>query len=206
MLGIGPLPGLPTMPRELPVFPLGTVLYPGALLRLNIFEPRYRAMTRHCVDTNTGFGVFLIEGGYEVGTPAIPHRHGCEAQLVDAQQRGDGTWQLLVRGHARLRLAQRRVQDDGLIVGEVETLPTPDPMPLPDRHARLAELLSELQRKFAHESPLPTPLRLDDASWIAYRWAELLPLTPEMRVRWLAIDDPIALIDAVAAEVADALR
>lgn len=192
-------------PQDLPVFPLGNPLFPGGLLRLNIFEPRYRAMTQHCVDTGSGFGVFLIEGGYEVGLPAVPHRLGCEARIVDATERGNGTWALLVRGHARLRLLQRRVRDDGLILGEVEAIETPDPLPLPDRHARLAALLRELIAKFGADHPLPTPTRLDDASWVAYRWAELLPVTPETRLRWLAIDDPLQLVDAVAETVDEVL-
>ena len=71
---------------ELPIFPLGNVLFPGGVLALNIFEPRYVAMTRRCLERNTGFGVFLIQGGYEVGAPAVPHRVGCLARITEWSQ------------------------------------------------------------------------------------------------------------------------
>lgn len=186
------------MAREIPVFPLGNTLFPGGLLALNIFEPRYRAMTQRCLERGETFAVFLIAGGYEVGQPAVPHPLGCEARIIDSIALPDGRYRLRVQGTNRLRLRQRRVQDDGLIVGDVDVLDAPDPLPLPDAHAALATLLRELIDKLGPASPLPLPARLDDTLWVAYRWAELLPVTPETRQRWLAVDDPLQLIDAVA--------
>lgn len=195
---------------HIPVFPLANVLFPDGVLALNIFEPRYLEMTRRCLEEGLEFGVFLIEGGYEVGTPAVPHRLGSMARIVEWSQPKPQNYRLRVRGTGRVRLLNRSVQDDGLIIGEVQRLEPcperPDPLPLPDRHRPLADLLRQLIDRLGDTSPLPVPARLDDCSWVAYRWAELLRVTPETRQRWLAIDDPLALLDAVARVHRDASR
>ncbi len=183
---------------ELPIFPLGNVLFPGGVLALNIFEPRYVAMTRRCLERNTGFGVFLIQGGYEVGAPAVPQRVGCLARITEWSQPTPTTYRLQARGGERLRLLSRRVQDDGLIIGEVEGVEPPEPTPLPERFRAMAEQLRELDERLVPGYALPKPMRLDDCNWVAYRWAELLRVNPETRQRWLEIDEPLTAIDAVA--------
>ena len=183
---------------ELPIFPLGNVLFPGGVLALNIFEPRYVAMTRRCLERNTGFGVFLIQGGYEVGAPAVPQRVGCLARITEWSQPTPTTYRLQARGGERLRLLSRRVQDDGLIIGEVEGVEPPEPTPLPERFRAMAEQLRELDERLVPGYALPKPMRLDACNWVAYRWAELLRVNPETRQRWLEIDEPLTAIDAVA--------
>ena len=66
-------------PNQLPLFPLGTVLFPGGRLSLRIFEPRYLDLIRDCTRSSSGFGVCLILEGSEVGAPAVPAALGCEA-------------------------------------------------------------------------------------------------------------------------------
>ncbi|MGA0033351.1 MAG: LON peptidase substrate-binding domain-containing protein, partial [Burkholderiales bacterium] len=69
------------IPQELPLFPLGTVLFPGGLLPLKIFEQRYVEMIKACLRDSTPFGVCLIREGHEVGVPATPHAVGCLARI-----------------------------------------------------------------------------------------------------------------------------
>ncbi|MEY2464632.1 MAG: ATP-dependent Lon protease, partial [Acidimicrobiaceae bacterium] len=66
---------------ELPMFPLGTVLFPSVFLPLHVFEPRYREMTRHCLDTQREFGVVLIERGSEVGGDDVRTQVGTVARI-----------------------------------------------------------------------------------------------------------------------------
>ena len=68
--------------REIPIFPLSTVLFPGGLLPLRIFEQRYLEMTKTCIRDLTPFGVCLIREGQEVGAPAVPHGVGCTARIL----------------------------------------------------------------------------------------------------------------------------
>lgn len=89
---------------ELPLFPLRTVLFPGMPLPLQIFEQRYRVMTRELLETGGEFGVLLIREGMEVGGGATPHNVGTTAVIEDCQELPDGRFTLTARGLRRFRL------------------------------------------------------------------------------------------------------
>ena len=96
---------MPSPEVELPMFPLGTVLFPTQLLPLHVFEPRYRQMTQDLLAGDGRFGVVLIERGNEVGGGDTRSGFGCVAQLVQAQQTPDGRYALMAIGVERLRVA-----------------------------------------------------------------------------------------------------
>jgi Lon protease-like protein len=89
--------------REIPIFPLNTVLFPGTWLPLRVFEPRYRQMLADCLDGERAFGVALIMFGEEVAGPATPHRTGTLARIQEVAQEG-GMFHLLVRGDQRFQV------------------------------------------------------------------------------------------------------
>ena len=87
---------------DLPLFPLNTVLCPGIALPLHVFEDRYRALVRHCLETTSPFGVVLIREGREVGSGAISFSGiGTIAEIRDAGRLDDGRFDLLVVGTRR---------------------------------------------------------------------------------------------------------
>jgi uncharacterized protein len=92
----------------LPLFPLGTVLFPGALLPLHIFEPRYRLLIRRCLERRRPFGVVLIRKGEEVGETSDPYEIGTEAKIVAESPLPDGRSYIVTRG-------ERRFAVDGLV-------------------------------------------------------------------------------------------
>ena len=89
-----------------PMFPLGSVLLPGALLPLRIFEPRYRVLAQDVVgpDGEGSFGVCLIERGSEVGGGEVRTNVGVRAEVVRADELPDGQWSIIVRGTERIRV------------------------------------------------------------------------------------------------------
>lgn len=182
------------MAEELPIFPLGNPLFPAGLLHLNIFEPRYVAMTTECLRRNSTFGVTLIRGGFEVGVPAIPAAIGCTARIIEWSQPAADRYRLLARGESLFKIEQRRSSALGLILARVQLIEPPDPILLPVARRGLARLLQELYDALGEEAPLPKPVRLQDATWVANRWAELLPVTPERRQRWLEQADPLVAL------------
>lgn len=91
---------------HLPLFPLNTVLFPGMLLPLNIFEPRYREMVNHCVETETPFGVTLIREGQEVGGHAVPHEIGTAARIMKTKLLSDGRMHIVAVGTQRFRIEE----------------------------------------------------------------------------------------------------
>ena len=91
---------------ELPMFPLGTVLLPGGLLPLHVFEERYRTMVRRCLDGDRQFGVVLIERGSEVGGGDVRTDVGTVAQIAEASETPDGRWAVLAVGVGRIRVLE----------------------------------------------------------------------------------------------------
>lgn len=180
----------------LPLFPLRTVLFPGGLLPLRIFEPRYVDMVRRCMRNGTCFGVIHITAGHEVGPVSGLARIGTSARIVDFETTPDGLLGLLCRGEQRFELHQHRTQADGLHVGEVEWLPA-DERPLPPAHARLAEVLRRVLPDTGklHEFLVPGH---DRAEWVGCRLAELMPLDGRARQRLLEMDDAIERLEALA--------
>ncbi len=197
MSGTPSLSSLP--PMSLPLFPLQTVLLPGAALGLRIFETRYLDMVRDCGRSGTGFGICLILDGREVGVPATPARYGTEARIEDFGTGADGLLTLRVRGVRRFHVRHTRVRDNGLIVGEIDWCePDPDDELRPE-HALLGSLLRRTIEKIggAPGDPLAAapPARFEDAAWVGWRLAELLPLDAGQRQSLLQEDDPHARLD-----------
>lgn len=112
---------------ELPMFPLGTALVPGAVLPLQVFEERYRALVRTCLAGDRCFGVVLIERGSEVGGGDVRTDVGTRAHIVEAQELPDGRVALLAVGIERIRV-RRWLVDAPYPRADVEPWPDePDP-------------------------------------------------------------------------------
>jgi Lon protease-like protein len=108
--------------ETLPLFPLNTVLFPGQLLPLHIFESRYRQMIGECIQHGRAFGVVLIRSGAEVGDAAEPYEVGTTAHIVQVESEADGRMNILCVGKARFRIAHL-VRDKPYLSGQVELWP-----------------------------------------------------------------------------------
>lgn len=175
----------------LPLFPLGTVLFPGGILPLRIFETRYIDMVRKCLRTETGFGVCTIREGGEVGTAAQVYPVGTRAMIADWEGRSDGLLGITARGEERFRILRTWAQPDQLLMGEVEFLEEPPPTAIPEEFLGLAtlleRLLSELGPPYAD-----LPRDSTEAGWVGARLAELLPVSLEVKQHMLESDDPLS--------------
>lgn len=190
---------------EIPLFPLNTVLFPGGPLPLRIFEPRYLDMISRCLKGGHGFGVVLLREGREAGGAARMVEVGTMARIVDWDQGEDGLLGVTAHGQGRFRLRGSRVQEDGLNLGEVEFLAPEARQPLALRHARLARLLETV---LADLGPLYDAIDkdYDDASWVGYRLAELLPIALPDKQGLLELEDAEARLDALLPVVASLQR
>jgi Lon protease-like protein len=185
------MPSPPPPPAgELPLFPLSTVLYPGGRLDLRIFEPRYLDMVRECARTGAGFGVCLLVRGGESGAPAVPAAIGTLARIVDFSTLPDGLLGIVARGEVRLRVQRTRVRDDGLVMGCVDYLAADPLLPVPAESGVLATILRRLAEQVGGELGAASNALFDDAAWVAWRLAEMLPLELEERQQLLQSDDP----------------
>jgi len=110
----------------LPLFPLGTVLFPGALLPLHIFEPRYRLLIRRCIERQRPFGIVLIRSGAEVGGSAEPYEVGTEAKIVAESQLPNGRSYVVTRGERRFAVENLIADAEPYLIGRVRFLDEPD--------------------------------------------------------------------------------
>lgn len=174
---------------KMPLFPLNTVLFPGARLPLRIFEPRYLSMIGNCMRRDEGFAVVLIHEGQEAGRAAAFHSSGTAAKIVDFDQLDNGMLGVTCLGEQRVRVISHETQADQLIVAEVELLESPSSSPLPIEYNPLQDFLRNiLDQEEAQPYRSGLTERWDDSNWISYRLAELLPLTLSSKQALLEMD------------------
>jgi uncharacterized protein len=179
--------------RELPLFPLNTTLFPGGTLPLHVFEPRYRAMTRRCLEGDERFGVVLIAEGPEVGGRAVPHLVGTVARIVLAETLEGGRYNLMTAGERRFTITRTWLDPAGYLVGWI----TPRPETIDADPARLAEMVDAL-RVTLHDyigrlSDEPEPIqaelvRITDAVHLSGIAASLMRGDNEIKQRILEDD------------------
>jgi Lon protease-like protein len=177
---------------EMPLFPLHTVLFPGGLLPLKVFEQRYVEMTKKCVRDGSVFGVCAIREGREVGDPAVPASVGCTARISQWDVPFPNLFHIIANGEQRFRVLRTEVAPLGLLVCEAEYLPAEPAHEAPDALCR--GVLEKLVERFGAEQ-FPSPLRYDDAAWVSYRLAEVLPLSMAARQQLLETDDARARLE-----------
>jgi hypothetical protein len=182
-------------PDSIALFPLNIVLFPEGPLPLRIFETRYLDMVRRCMREDQRFGVALIREGSEVG-PADTFDVGTLAKIVDFHQLSDGFLGLSCVGEQRFRILSRSRQNDGLNLAGIECLPREAKTAVPERHARLAELLKTVLPQLG-EVYAGIEMHLDDAVWVGYRLAEILPIAAAEKQFCLELNDPIQRLDVL---------
>lgn len=169
---------------ELPLFPLRTVLFPGMPLPLQIFEERYRVMTRELLASGGEFGVLLIREGSEVGGGAIPYTVGTTARIEECQELADGRFMLTARGRRRFRL-DRMLPARPYPYGEVSYI-SDDP---DERDPRLQSAVETVRATF------PMYFRL--ALALSDQWARgmKLPRKPhdlvDFLAPWIQVDERV---------------
>lgn len=198
--------GPPAVP--LPMFPLGTVLFPHMPLPLHVFEERYQALVHDTLRSGREFGVVLIERGHEVGGGDSRFGTGTVARIVAEAGLSGGRWALLTRGTRRIRVATW-LPDDPYPVALVEELAAEDPPP-PDLLRRAER---EVRRSLALASELgvagtaPAAVELDAHPEVAaWQLCAVAPLGPFDRQELLETSGPaerLGRLALMASEAAD---
>lgn len=178
--------------RELPLFPLNTVLFPGGHLRLKVFEARYLDMAADCLRQSRPFGVCLIKQGGEVGRAALPETVGCHARIVTADMDGPGVMRIEVLGEGRLIVESTRLEANQLLVGQVRDKDDEPHLPVPT-HCRGALTFLRALAARAPDSGLGEIQ--DDATWAGFRLAEVLPLKTSARQAMLEMNDAVKRLE-----------
>lgn len=200
---------------QLPLFPLGTVLFPGGWMPLRIFEVRYLDMINRCIKAGAPFGVVCLTEGSEVRridpdaqtgfAREAFHPIGTLARIDQVERPQAGLILIRCRGQQRFHIRSSQQLPHGLWVGDV-TLDTPEQeVPVPehligtrDALRRVLDNLKEREPDAMNDLPLQPPYHWDDSGWIANRWAELLPAPAELKQRLMALDNPLLRLELVS--------
>ena len=199
-------------PLPLPMFPLGTVLFPHMGLPLHVFESRYRALMRDCLAGNREFGVVLIERGSEVGGGDTRFEVGTVALIEEAAELPDGRWVLLATGTRPIRV-NCWLPDDPYPVALVEDLDYPPAEPQNLDHlehaSRAVRRALALASELADRPGVPATVDLDEEPEVAgWQLCAIAPVGPVDHQRLLEIADVesrLHLLAEVATSAADLL-
>jgi uncharacterized protein len=188
----------------LPLFPLQSVLFPGGLLGLTVFEARYLDLITGCLRSGKPFGVVALNAGSGEGRrrdgPAGFEAVGTRAELISVDSEQPGILLVRCRGTQRFRIERSEQQSGGLWVARTSAIDddaelAPEAALLVTVRA-LASTIPTLKTD-KNESPFLQPYRFDDAAWVANRWCEILPISLAAKQKLMELPDPIVRLRLV---------
>jgi Lon protease-like protein len=201
---------------SLPLFPLGTVLFPGGTLALRIFEVRYLDMIGKCHKTGAPFGVVTLTQGSEVRLPEATangsagfaqeafHGVGTLAAITEFSAPQPGLMVIRCSGTQRFRVASQQQLRHGLWTANVSQQADDLPIKIPDDLQGVASALESLINSLharavpPEQMPVQPPYLLDDCGWVANRWCELLPMPVTLKQQLMALDNPLVRLELVS--------
>ena len=182
---------------ELPLFPLQSVLFPGGLLGLKVFEARYLDLVSRCMRSGQGFGVVALRSGSEARKPGDDTVQSLEtigtlAEILEVDSPRSGILHLRCRGGGRFATQGVAQRPDGLWVAQVIFLADDEASaPTPELEACAEALQGAIKAlKSQGAEPFLPPLRFDDAGWVANRWCEILPISLAAKQRLMLLPEP----------------
>lgn len=188
----------PMARMRIPLFPLNNVIFPGGILTLRVFEPRYLEMISVSMKEGIGFGTALILSGSEVGEAAKTYDIGNHVHIVDWTMRDDGLLGVSVQSEARFRILSTEVQPNLLIYADVQLIEEQQLQTIPPKYSAAVNLLHDIINKVGG---LYAELeqQYDDTLWVSGRLAELLPIEPLQKQHLLQLDDPLQRLERLCA-------
>jgi uncharacterized protein len=178
--------------RELPLFPLNTVLFPGGRLHLKVFEARYLDLAADCLRHALPFGVCLIKQGGEVGPAAVPETVGTYARIATVDMDTPGVMRIEAYGEGRFVIENTRLEANQLVIGQVRDKDDEPPLPVPANQRAALTFLSTLAAKVPGAGLGNIQ---DDATWVGFRLAEVLPLKSGARQAMLEMNDAVKRLE-----------
>jgi len=197
--------------RKIPLFPLGTILFPDGVIALKIFEARYLDMIKQCLREKTEFGVVSIIKNLDANEEDLSLSFssiGTLAQIEDFDPVQPALYMTKSFGTQRFMLIRSKQEVNGLWMGEVELIENDPLTPIPQEHQKVAELLDEIISVIQSEDLLgetffKKPFKVDDCGWVSNRLAELLPISLAQKNHLLAQTNPRIRLDLITEIIDD---
>ena len=190
------------MNMKLALFPLNTVLFPGSILPLQIFEQRYLNLIKECMKQETGFVIVLISEGKEVGVAPQIYSIGCYVEIIDWQSLPNGLLGISIQAKYRARLSNSSVRHDGLLLAEATPLESTldNNPPLPKTFEPLSDTLRQLlNHPFAQQ--YKDKIDFNNTADICYHLSELLPISNKQKQLLLETETTEQMLDQLALHI-----
>ena len=196
---------------KIPLFPLGTVLFPDGVIALKIFEARYLDMIKQCLREKTEFGVVSIiknSDSNEEDVSLYFSEIGTLAQIEDFDPVQPALYMTKSFGTQRFKLLSSQQEANGLWIGEIALLENDPVTPIPQEHQKAAKLLDEIisviqSQDLLGDAPFKKPFKVDDCGWVSNRLAELLPISLVQKNHLLAQTNPRIRLDLISEIIED---
>ena len=189
---------------NIPLFPLGSTLFPGGLLALKIFEVRYLDMTKACFKQQAPFGVVTLTEGPEVRIPGKEvefAKTGTLAHIIEFDAVQPSLYMLRCRGGQRFKILERAQAPNGAWSANIELMDADPEIDIPPELTPTSQALARLITSFEEQNvesadrPFLAPYRLNDCGWVANRWAELLNIPSAQKAHLLSMENPRLRLD-----------
>jgi uncharacterized protein len=202
---------LNSSPRKIPLFPLGTVLFPDGVIALKIFEARYLDMIKQCLREKTEFGVVSIIKNLNTNEEDASlsfSKIGTLAQIEDFDPVQPALYMTKSFGTQRFTLLSSKQEANGLWIGEIALLENDPITPIPEEHQKTSKLLDEIisviqSQDLLADAPFKKPFKVDDCGWVSNRLAELLPISLIQKNHLLAQTNPRIRLDLISEIIED---
>lgn len=185
------------MSKQLALFPLSSFILPGGKMRLRVFEKRYVRLVKEAGLGQRSFAMALLN-------PFVTQQHrdrilplATEVVIDDFEQLPDGLLGITVRGISRVEISRRWEEEDGLNVAQVNELSSWPAIRLSQRYSDLASSLLKLLAEYPQLQQLYPQPEIDNASWLASRWLELMPMQPGLKQKLSAEHDPLICLESL---------
>ena len=197
--------------RKIPLFPLGTVLFPDGVIALKIFEARYLDMIKQCLREKTEFGVVSVIKNQDVSEEDLSlsfSKIGTLAQIEDFDPIQPALYMTKSFGTQRFKLLNCKQEASGLWIGEVTLLDNDPLTSIPQEHHKVVKLLDEIisviqSENLLGDAPFKKPYKVDDCGWVSNRLAELLPISLAQKNHLLAQTNPRIRLDLITEIIED---
>jgi uncharacterized protein len=197
--------------QKIPLFPLGTVLFPDGVIALKIFEARYLDMIKQCLREKTEFGVISIIKNLDANqeSSAVSFSNiGTLALIEDFDPVQPALYMTKSFGTQRFKLLSSTQESNGLWIGDIELLEKDPHIPIPQEHQKVAQLLDEIisviqSEDLLGEALFKKPFKVDDCGWVSNRLAELLPISLLQKNHLLAQTNPRIRLDLISEIIED---
>ena len=180
--------------KLIPFFPLQSIVLPGGLFPLRIFERRYLDMVRDCIKNDTGFCITLIRHNSRKDFVTDIYNYGCYVKITDWNQLKDGLLGITVEGVNKVKVLSCNLDKTNLLAGEIENLELEKEYMIPQKHLLLSKFYKKIYPGIKHVISFKKE-RYADASWVGFRLIECLPLDSSTKNKLIAIDHAIERLD-----------